>query len=91
MMDGVGGIDIIDDLLIHLLITDEVRYYSPQYDDPTVLPPHPFLDRGREVQIGWYRKQACSDGEHSWDMAYVGDEKPEGNKRFGAFLGAYLG
>lgn len=60
-------------------------------DEPTILPGYTFRLGGREAQVGWFRKQACTDGDHSWDMAFVSDEKPEGNKRYGAFLGVFLG
>lgn len=101
MIDGFEGTGLLvrltkeidlDDLLIALLANDEVRSYDQRHDDPSTLPGYTFLDRGREAEVGWYRKQPCTCGEeHSWDMALVSSEKPEGKHAYGAFLGVFLG
>lgn len=81
----------LDELLLDLAIEGELLSYRQRHDDPTILPGSAFLDRGREAQVGWFRKQPCTDGRHNWDMAFVSSEKPEGNKARGAFLGVFLG
>lgn len=62
-----------------------------EYDDPTTLPGYPFRESGRQAQVGWFRKNPCTDGDHNWDMAFVADDKPQGSKARGAFLGVFLG
>jgi hypothetical protein len=84
----------LDELLLHLVdhFGDVDGEDSGWYlDEPTTLPGYPYLDRGRQAQVGWFRKQVCADGDHNWDMAFVSDEKPQGNKARGAFLGVFLG
>lgn len=81
----------LDDLLVTLAANGEVLTYSPRHDEPTTLPGYPFLGIGRQAQVGWFRKQPCTDGDHSWDMAFVSNEKPEGKRAFGSFLGVFLG
>lgn len=83
----------LDDLLLQLAdhfggVDGDCDWFL---DEPTTLPGYSFVSRGREAQVAWFRKQACTDGDHSWDMAFVSSEKPEGNKRYGAFLGVFLG
>jgi hypothetical protein len=47
--------------------------------------------RELEPLVGWFRKVPCTCGEeHSWDLIHLGDERPEGSKRRGAFLGVWL-
>lgn len=82
----------LDDLLLDLA----AEQYSDDPDDleddlPTKLPGYPFYERGLQVDVGWFRKAPCIDGDHNWDMAFVSREKPEGKQRYGAFLGVFLG
>lgn len=82
----------LDELLLHLLTDPELRSErGAWFDEPTTLPGYSFVGRGREADVAWFRKQVCTDGDHSWDMALVSSEKPEGDKRYGAFLGVFLG
>ncbi len=81
----------LDDLLTHLAREWIDGDFDWRGDDPTTLPGYAFLDKGREAQVGWFRKQVCIDGDHSWDMGFVSSEKPEGKQRYGAFLGVFLG
>ena len=83
----------LGDLLTHLAghfggFDEDGNWFE---DEATTLPGYAFLDKGREAQVGWFRKQVCIDGDHSWDMAFVSSEKPEGKQRYGAFLGVFLG
>lgn len=81
----------LDDLLIHLAAEHGDEYGDWRDDEQTTLPGYAFLDRGRQAQVGWFRKQPCTDGDHNWDMAFVSSEKPEGKRAYGAFLGVFLG
>jgi len=83
----------LDELFLHLLTNPELRSdRGAWFDDPTTLPGYSFNGRGREADVAWFRKQPCTCGEeHSWDMALVSSDKPEGSKARGAFLGVYLG
>lgn len=83
----------LDDLLVYLAnrfggFDEDGDWFE---DEPTTLPGYPFLETGRQAQVGWFRKQVCTDGDHSWDMAFVSSDKPEGSQRYGAFLGVFLG
>lgn len=82
----------LDELFLHLLTNPELRSErGAWFDEPTTLPGYSFTGRGREADVAWFRKQVCTDGDHSWDMALVSSDKPEGAKRYGAFLGVFLG
>lgn len=81
----------LGDLLVHLAIQYGEWEYGRGLDDPTILPGYPFRETGRQAQVGWFRKAPCNDGDHSWDMAFVSSDKPEGAQRYGAFLGVFLG
>jgi hypothetical protein len=81
----------LDALLFDLLEEGYGDQADWRFDEPTTLPGYTFLDRGREAQVAWFRKQVCPDGDFDWNMAFVSNEKPEGAKRYGAFLGVFLG
>ena len=81
----------LDALLLELLAEGYGEQGEWRFDDPTTLPGYAFDSRDRQAQVAWFRKQVCSDGDHSWDMGFVSSEKPEGNKRYGAFLGVFFG
>lgn len=83
----------LDDLLLHLAAECAPEFYNWRLDEPTTLPGYSFRGNGdgRVAEVGWFRKALCNDGEHSWDMAFVSSEKPEGNKARGAFLGVFFG
>lgn len=83
----------LDELLVQIAdrYTGDGWGVDWHYDDPTTLPGYPYREEGRQAQVGWFRKQPCTDGDHSWDMAFVSSEKPEGSKAHGAFLGVFLG
>lgn len=78
----------LDDLLL-VLAAREIRdgYIDVRQDDETSLPGY----ESREAKVGWFRKSFCVCGEeHSFDLMHVGDEKPEGSKARGAFLGVWF-
>lgn len=83
----------LDDLLLHLAAQWATEFENWRLDEPTSLPGYSFRGNGdgRVAQVGWFRKAPCNDGEHSWDMAFVSDEKPQGSKARGAFLGVFFG
>lgn len=82
----------LDDLFLHLLADLELRSErGAWFDETTALPGYSFVGHDREAQVGWFRKQVCADGDHNWDMAFVSSDKPEAAKRYGAFLGVFLG
>jgi hypothetical protein len=101
--DGVHSIDSIEDAgpLAHLtkeidlddlmlaLAAEYLRngYIDMRRDEVTSIPGYD----GTGATVGWFRKAFCNCGEeHNWDLMHLGDEKPEGNKARGAFLGVWF-
>ena len=76
----------LDDLLI--AVAGWERTYG-RYDEPTSIPTSGWQDH--DVLVGWFRKTPCHCGDdHQWDIEFIGREKPEGKKRYGAFLGVWF-
>lgn len=80
----------LDDLMVALAKEYGTYYCGRGFgDEPTVVP------GGRtapEVYVGWYRKQPCNCGDHSWEVAEVSlEDKPLDNRKYGSFLAVYVG